>query len=156
MLHDWTPPQSASRDVPPAPKVQASPEEVERIAALVRNGKRPVIVTETAGRDPEAFKALVEFADALAIPVIGGRNATLANFPTDHPLYLGVATYEYVRDADLGIAGERACALVPAPQAPDHRQDRYDPRHPVQGHMVHQNQHADAYLEGDVAFRCGC
>ncbi|MGA7612814.1 MAG: thiamine pyrophosphate-binding protein, partial [Xanthobacteraceae bacterium] len=95
MLHDWTPPQSASRDVPPAPKVQASPEEVERIAALVRNGKRPVIVTETAGRDPEAFKALVEFADALAIPVIGGRNATLANFPTDHPLYLGVATYEY-------------------------------------------------------------
>jgi acetolactate synthase I/II/III large subunit len=151
MLHDWTPPQSASRDVPPAPKVQASPDEVERIAALVRNGKRPVIVTETAGRDPEAFKALVEFANALAIPVIGGRNATLANFPTDHPLYLGVATYEYVRDADPVLLVSARAPWYPPHKRPTTGKIVMIHDTPFKGHMVHQNQHADAYLEGDVA-----
>ena len=41
----------------PAPKMQAAPEEVENIAALIRNAKNPVIVTETAGRDPAAYEA---------------------------------------------------------------------------------------------------
>ena len=101
MLHDWTPPASAKRDVQPAPKMQAAPEEVENIAALIRNAKNPVIVTETAGRDPAAYEAMIAFAEALAIPVIIGRNATFANFPSNHPLYLGVTTYNYVAESDL-------------------------------------------------------
>src|SRR5207247_1723308 len=72
MLHEWTPP-SAAREVPPAPTVQPRPADVERVAELLRNCKSPVIVTETAGRDPDAFSALVELADLLPIAVIHRR-----------------------------------------------------------------------------------
>jgi acetolactate synthase I/II/III large subunit len=41
MLHDWTPPPSAKRIVAPAPKVQAAPEEVENIAALIQQRRKP-------------------------------------------------------------------------------------------------------------------
>ena len=130
--------------------MQASPEEVERIAALVATESGPSS-SRNRGRDPEAFKALVEFADALAIPVIGGRNATLANFPTDHPLYLGVATYEYVRDADPVLLVSARAPWYPPHKRPTTGKIVMIHDTPFKGHMVHQNQHADAYLEGDVA-----
>ena len=151
MLHDWSPPPSAQRDVPPAAKVQAPPDEVEKIAALIRNGKNPVIVTETAGRDPAAYAALVEFAEALAIPVIGGRNASLANFPTDHPLYLGVANYNYVQDADPVLMVSCRAPWYPPHKRPSSGKMVLIHDTPFKSHMVHQNLHADAYLEGDVA-----
>src|SRR5262249_5914459 len=62
MLHDWTPP-ALSREVPPAPSVQPRQDYVATVAELLRNAKNPIIVTETAGRDPQAFSALVELAD---------------------------------------------------------------------------------------------
>jgi acetolactate synthase-1/2/3 large subunit len=151
MLHEWSPPPSAQRDVPPAAKVQAPPAEIEKIAALIRNAKTPVVVTETSGRDPDAFTALVEFADALGIPVIGGRQASLANFPTEHPLYLGVANYGYVQDADLVLLVSCRAPWYPPHQRPTNGKIVLIHDTPFKGHMVHQNLHADAYLEGDVA-----
>jgi len=151
MLHDWSPPASAKRDVQPAAKVQAPPEEIEKIAALIRKGKNPVIVTETAGRDPAAYAALVEFADALAIPVIGGRNASLANFPTEHPLYLGVATYNYLQDADPVLMVSCRAPWYPPNKRPSPGKIVLIHDTAFKAHMVHQNLHADAYLEGDVA-----
>ena len=76
MLHDWTPP-TAAREVPPAPIVRPRQEDVAKVAELVCNAKSAVIVTETAGRDPKAFSALVELADLLAIAVINGRVLSL-------------------------------------------------------------------------------
>src|SRR5439155_17584371 len=73
MLHDWTPP-AAAREVPAAPIVQPRTQDVEEVAGLLRSSKRPVIVTETSGRDPAAFSALVELAELLAIPTIHGRS----------------------------------------------------------------------------------
>src|SRR6202021_177966 len=58
MLHDWTPP-AAPRDVPPAPILQPTARDVEYVADLLRKAKNPVIVTETSGRDPQAFSGLV-------------------------------------------------------------------------------------------------
>ena len=151
MLHDWTPPPSARRDVQPAPKMQAAPEEIENIAALIRKAKSPVIVTETAGRDPGAYAAMVAFAEALAIPVIGGRNATFANFPTDHPLYLGVATYGHVEQSDLVLMVSCRAPWYPPHKRPTDGKLVLIHDVPFKGYMVHQNLHADAYLEGDVA-----
>src|SRR2546428_100762 len=97
------------REVPPAPTVQPRPADVERVAELLRNCKSPVIVTETAGRDPDAFSALVELADLLAIAVINGRTNAYANFPTNHQLYLGMGNYQALDDADLVLlVGGRA------------------------------------------------
>ncbi len=150
MLHDWTPP-AAAREVPPAPVLQPRTEDVEQVAELLRNAKNPVIVTETAGRDPEAFSALVELADLLAIPVINGRVSAYANFPTDHPLYLGLANYKPVADADLVLLVGGRAPWYPARRRPTSGKIVAIHDNPLKGHMVYQNLHADLYLEGGIA-----
>ena len=150
MLHDWTPP-TAARDVPPAPGVQPRQDDVDQVAALLREAKSPVIVAETAGRDPRAFAALVELADLLAIPVINGRVNSCANFPTDHPLYLGLARYKALEDADLVLLVGGRAPWYPARRRPTSGKIVSIADNPLKGHMVYQNLHADLYLEGDIA-----
>ncbi len=149
MLHDWTPP-AAARDVPAAPLVQPRPQEVEKVAELVCNARSPVIVAETAGRDLAAFAALVALADEFAIPLINGRANSYANFPTDHPLYLGMGRYQALEDADvILLVGGRA------PWYPPRRRPRGKivaiADNPHKGDMIYQTLHADFYLEGAPA-----
>jgi thiamine pyrophosphate-dependent acetolactate synthase large subunit-like protein len=148
MLHDWTPPAGA-RDVPPAPVVRPRAQEIETVAELLCKAKSPVVVAETAGRNPEAFSALVALADAFAIPAINGRANSYANFPTDHPLYLGMGRYQALEDADvILLVGGRA------PWYPPRRRPRGKivavADNPHKGDMVYQTLHADVYLEGDT------
>src|SRR5215510_4767036 len=150
MLHDWTPPASA-REVPPAPTVQPRQQNVDEVAELVRSAKSPVIVTENSGRNPKAFSALRELADLLAIPVINGRANAYANFPTDHPLYLGVGRYKAVDDADLVLLVGGRAPWYPPRQRPTRGKIVAIHDHPFKEHMVYQNLHADVYLEGDIA-----
>ena len=150
MLHDWTPPETA-REVPPAPLVQPRPQDVEKVAELLRNAKSPVIVTETAGRDPKAFSALQEFANLFAVPVINGRVNSYANFPTNHPLYLGVGRYKAIDDADLVLLVGARAPWYPPRRRPTRGKIVAVHDHPLKEHMVYQNLHADFYLEGDIA-----
>jgi acetolactate synthase-1/2/3 large subunit len=150
MLHDWTPPADM-REVPPAPTVQPRAEDVEKVAELVRNSKSPVIVTEAAGRDPKAFSALVELADLLAIPVINGRINAYANFPTNHPLYLGMGRYKPLDEADLVLLVGARAPWYPPRRRPTRGKIVAIHDNPLKGHMVYQNLHADFYLEGDIA-----
>src|SRR6266852_5799917 len=150
MLHDWTPP-AAAREVPPAPIVRPRQEDVAKVAELVRNSKNPVIVTETAGRDPKAFSALVELADLLAIAVINGRVNAYANFPTNHPLYLGMGRYKAVDDADLVLLVGARAPWYPPRRRPTSGKIVAVHDNPLQDHMVYQTLHADYYLEGDIA-----
>ncbi len=127
------------------------PSEIEAVAAKLAEAKRPVIFTESAGRDPEAFRALVELADLLAIPVIEPQSAVCANFPKDHPLHLG---------ADVSQAAGADLVLLVACRSP-----WYPPSNdlaasaevvvidevPQRPHIVYQVLHADVYLEGAVA-----
>src|SRR6516164_3395457 len=108
MLHDWTPP-AAAREVPPAPTVRPRQEEVDKVAELLLQAKSPVIVAETAGRDPKAFSALAEFADLLAMAVNNVLVNAYANLPAHHPRYLGMGRYKALDDADLVLfLGARA------------------------------------------------
>jgi acetolactate synthase-1/2/3 large subunit len=150
MLHDWTPPVAA-REIPPAPIVQPRAEDVADVAALLRNCKNPVVVTESSGRDPRAFSALIELADLLAIPVINGRANTYANFPTDHALYLGMGNYKALDDADLVLLVGGRAPWYPARRRPTSGKIVAIDDNPLKSHMVYQNLHADSYLEGDIA-----
>jgi acetolactate synthase-1/2/3 large subunit len=150
MLHDWTPP-AAARDVPTAPLLQPRPQEVDEVASLLLRAESPVIVAETSGRDPKAFTALVELADLLAIPVINGRVNSFANFPTDHPLYLGLANYKPVGDADLVLLVGGRAPWYPARRRPTSGKIVAIADNPLKGHMVYQNLHVDLYLEGAIA-----
>ena len=150
MLHDWTPPAD-DRDVPVAPRVQAHPSEIEKIASLLLAAKSPIVVAEQSGRDPAAFKALVELSDLLALPVTWSRGANFANFPTDHPLYLGVANYKYLADADLVLLVGGRVPWYPPRQRPTKGKIVAINENQFKGHMFYQNLHADAYLEGEIA-----
>jgi len=150
MLHDWTPPETA-REIPAAPTLQPRPQDIEKIAELVHDAKSPVIVTETAGRDPKAFSALQEFADLLAIPVINGRVNAYANFPTNHPLYLGTGRYKALDDTDLVLLVGARAPWYPPRRRPTGGKIVAIHDHPLKEHMVYQNLHADFYLEGDIA-----
>ena len=150
MLHDWTPP-AGSREVPAAPTVQPRQEDVAQVTELLLNAKSPVIVTETAGRDPKAFSALVELADLLAIPVINGRVNAYANFPTDHPLYQGMGNYKALDDADVILLVGGRAPWYPARRRPTDGKIIAVHDNPLKGHMVYQTLHADLYLEGDTA-----
>src|SRR6202011_3679184 len=147
---DWTPP-AAPRDVPPAPILQPTARDVEYVADLLRKAKNPVIVTETSGRDPQAFSALIELADLLALPVINGRANAYANFPTDHPLYLGMRNYKALDDADLVLLVGGRAPWYPAQRRPTSGKIVAIADNPLKGHMVYQNLHIDFYLEGDMA-----
>ena len=117
----------------------------------MHNAKSPVIVTETAGRDPKAFSALQEFADLLAIPVINGRVNAYANFPTNHPLYLGTGRYKALDDTDLVLLVGARAPWYPPRRRPTRGKIVAIHDHPLKEHMVYQNLHADFYLEGDIA-----
>ncbi|MGA7787358.1 MAG: thiamine pyrophosphate-dependent enzyme [Xanthobacteraceae bacterium] len=150
MLHAWSPPAS-DREVPVAPRVVAHASEVEKVAGLLLNAKNPVVVAEQSGRSPAAFAALVELADVLALPVTWGRAANFANFPTDHPLYLGVASYEHLEDSDLILLVGGRAPWYPPHTRPGQGKIVAINDNQFKGHMIYQNLHADAYLEGDIA-----
>jgi len=150
MLHDWTPPTN-DRDVPVAPRVAPHPDEVEKVAALLLAAKNPIVVAEQSGRDPDAFKALIELAELLALPVTWGRGVTFANFPTDHPLYIGNASYDHVKDADLILLIGGRAPWYPARIRPGKGKIVAVNDNQFKDNMIYQNLHADLYLEGGIA-----
>ena len=114
------------------------PSEVEKVAGLLLAAKNPIVVAEQSGRDPAAFKALVELADLLAIPVTWGRVANFANFPTDHPLYLGVASYEHLKDADLILLVGGRAPWYPPHTRPTKGKIVAINENQFKGHMIYQ------------------
>jgi acetolactate synthase-1/2/3 large subunit len=150
MLQPWTPPETM-RQVPPAPRHRAADSEIERVAALLRAAKNPVILTESAGRDPQAFAALVEFAEFFGLPVGSGRGTAFANFPKDHPLFLGQGIASSVKDADLVLLVGCKAPWYPPSHRPSAATIVALGDNPLKGTMVYQSLQADHYLEGDIA-----
>ena len=147
-LADWTPPDQI-RDVPRAPRLQPSAADIEAVADLLAAAKRPAIVAEGSGRDPEAFDALIALAEMLAIPVLDASWSDYSNFPGDHFLFQGVGQPDWLDEADLVLT---LCARAPW-NPPGRRPKR---AHivaigdtPFRTEMVYQNIQADRFLEGD-------
>jgi acetolactate synthase-1/2/3 large subunit len=78
--------------------IAADPAALKQAADMLVAAKRPVIIAEFVGRDPEGFRALVELAETLGAPVYD-VNSRL-NFPSRHPLNLSMVK-DVFRDADL-------------------------------------------------------
>lgn len=90
-----------SRYAAPA-SMQANPEALRRAAQLLVDAKTPLIIADTLGRNPKTVPALIELAEALAIPVVdkGAR----FNFPTTHPLDATDGARELLQKADVILA----------------------------------------------------
>jgi acetolactate synthase I/II/III large subunit len=150
LLAPWQPPKVRKKVAPSGARLSPS-SEIEAVAARLADAKNPVILTESAGRDPEAFKALVELAELLAIPVIEPQSAICANFPKDHELHVG---------GDVALAAGADLVLLVACRSPWYppSNDLAPDAHvvvidevPQRPHIVYQVLHADTYLEGGVA-----
>jgi len=89
------PPRNSSR-LPS--RMAPDPGALKQVAEELLKAKRPVILAEFVGRDPEGFHALVELAETLGAPVYD-VNSRL-NFPSRHPLNLSMVK-DVFRDADL-------------------------------------------------------
>ena len=150
MLEGWNPEDQPGR-VPPASRTQPVAAELESLVEDIAGARNPVIVTEFSGREPGAFEALVDFAEAGAIPVIGGRTACYGNFPTDHDLWQGVETYAHLEDADLVLLVGARTPWYPPTDRPTAGRIVSIGDHPHKEWLVYQVMHADAYLEGDIA-----
>ena len=149
MLQEWMPRENPRR-VPPPPKTRATDADIEKIAKLLTQARNPVILTDSAGRDPRAFLALVELAELFGIPV-GGRGGAFANFPKNHPLHLGSGIQPFLKDADLVLLVGCRAPWYPPSRKPTTGTVIAIDENPLKGTMVYQSLQADHYLEGEVA-----
>jgi len=148
MIHDWTPPDKL-RKIAPAPKTRPEAESISELADLLARSHNPLIITESAGREPEGFANLVNLAELLSIPVVESA-PIYSNFPKSHPLHLGFNPGPYLNQADLVlIVGSRA-PWYPPSAGPANATVVAMGETPIKGHMVYQNLLADLYLEGDL------
>ena len=101
----WLQEQKLDREVPLPPlraskvptRMAPDPAALEQAADLITAAKKPVIIAEYVGRDPEGFHALVDLAETAGIPVYDVDSRL--NFPSRHPL--NMTTKDVFRDADL-------------------------------------------------------
>ena len=149
LLQPWSRP-AAARPVPEPGARVSTAAELERAAALLAGARRPVIVTESAGRHPDGFEALVEFAESLAIPVVEPQSAVCANFPRTHRLHRGGDATALFAEADLIVlVCCRAPYYPPSNRPADSRVLVIDDV-PHRPYVDYQVLGADQYLEGDV------
>jgi acetolactate synthase-1/2/3 large subunit len=88
-----------------AEPLQPSDDALKRTAGALRGAVNPLIITGRLGSDPTAVKALVEFAEALAAPVITPASP-FVSFPNTHEFHLGVSSAPYIKEADVIVVCE--------------------------------------------------
>jgi acetolactate synthase-1/2/3 large subunit len=150
LLQPWTRP-AAARPVP-EPGARISPrEELERAARLLTAARRPVIVTESAGRHPGGFESLLELAETLEIPVVEPQSAVCANFPRTHRLHRGGDATALLAEADLIVLVCCRAPYYPPSNRPADARVLVVDDVPHRPYVDYQVLGADQYLEGDVA-----
>jgi acetolactate synthase-1/2/3 large subunit len=106
----------------PGRRVAASPpgpdfDAIDAAGALLANAENPLIITASAGRDPEAVKAIADLALRFAVPVVEHRHRHL-NLPADHPCHLGYDPNELIDTADAIIVVESDVPWIPSRKNP--------------------------------------
>ena len=150
LMDEWSPPNNP-REVPPAPKLQTAPEDIQKLAGLLAKAKNPVVLTEAGGRDPEGFQALVRLSELAAVPVVENRGSLFANFPKVHPMHQGSDFSAFWDDADLVIVISARAPWYPPSDCPPNADIAIIDETPHRPFMVYQSLQANLYLEGDIA-----
>jgi acetolactate synthase I/II/III large subunit len=150
LLDPWTP-VSVQRSVAAPGRKITPPEEILEFVERLERAVNPVVLTETAGRDSAAYRALVELCDTLAIPVIETQGAVSSNFPRSHPMHLGSTVEPFNKTADLVLLVNCRAPWYPPSSGPAGAATVVIDEVPQRPHIVYQVLHAHQYLEGRVA-----
>jgi acetolactate synthase-1/2/3 large subunit len=143
-------PPFKGRVTPPPLPTQTDPSALEQVAEQLIQAKRPVILTDTAGRDPRNVPVLVELAEALSIPVVEAVNPGALNFPHDHALYQGSLNEQFIRDADMLLAVGMPNPWYPASKRPPNARAVLiddDPGHELEKYWGYQ---MDVVIAGEI------
>ncbi|KPM54454.1 thiamine pyrophosphate-binding protein [Frankia sp. CcI49] len=150
LLEPWEPAATAVRPVAlPGSRVSTEPELAEAARRLVA-AERPVIVTESAGRHPDGFAALVDLAELLSIPVVEPQSAVCANFPRTSELHRGGEGGALFAEADLIVLVCCRAPWYPPSNRPADAEVLVIDDVPHRPYSDYQVLTADQYLEGDV------
>jgi acetolactate synthase-1/2/3 large subunit len=103
---------SLARPLPPAPDQHG----LARLARMLGEAQRPVIVTGRVGRNPDSVAVLVRISELLGAPVLDERDRQ--NFPGDHRLYAGSDGKDLLKAADAVLIVDSQVPWVPALAAP--------------------------------------
>jgi len=83
-----------------APLPPVDMEMLDKMADVILAANTPVLVSGNAGRYPENVSALVALAETMSAPVLTGYS--WMNFPTSHPLCVGIEQIGGSRKRDAG------------------------------------------------------
>jgi benzoylformate decarboxylase len=151
LLAPWRPAATAPVPARPANNTVAVGPDVEVAARLLAAAERPVLAAETAGRDPEAFAALTELAELLALPVVEPQSAVSACFPRGNPLHAGGELGPLAADADLVVLLGCRSPWYPPSAKPGDATVLVIDEVPHRPHMAYQVLTADHYVGGALA-----
>jgi acetolactate synthase-1/2/3 large subunit len=96
---------------------QADTDLLSRVAAMLIQAKKPLIIAGDPGRRPQSVMPLVELAEGLGARVI--TSTERMNFPTTHPLCAGSDPNPYLKDADVLLLIDCDVPYVPNQAKPD-------------------------------------
>ena len=130
----------------------ADPAALDELARALAAARSPLIITEEAGRDPEAVPALVALAEALGAPVAEAWQPYYVNFPRDHVLYAGVVPdiELLVKQADAVVLAEAILPWHPPSSLNDGRKIFVLGEDPLRSGLPYWNFRADLVLCGDL------
>jgi acetolactate synthase-1/2/3 large subunit len=150
LLAPWRP-SPTDKPAPPPGRTIADHRDVEAAARLIAAARNPVLATETAGRDPEAFAALVELAELLALPVVEPQSALCSNFPRTSLLHAGGELAPLAAEADLVILLGCRAPWYPPSAKPGEATVLVIDEIPHRPHIAYQVLTADMYVGGEMA-----
>jgi acetolactate synthase I/II/III large subunit len=154
LLSPWRQRPSA-HPVASAGRTISAPHELDIAVDLLRSAERPLIVTESGGRTPAQWDALLRFAEAYAIPVVEPQSAVCANFPRSHPLHQGGDLAGLAEDADLLVLVNCRAPWYPPSAKPGRGRVLVIDEVPQRPHLAYQVLDADHYVAGDSALALG-
>src|SRR5260221_3383570 len=125
--------------IPALPEVGDS--ALQQMLLILNESKKPIIITEEAGRDPATVEALVALSEALGAPVFEAWQPYYLNFPRSHPLYGGMVVDEMppaLKEADVVLLVESVLPWHPPGSLTDKKvlvlgEDPLHPRLPYWG-----------------------
>jgi acetolactate synthase-1/2/3 large subunit len=125
-------------------------EDLDEVSEMVAMARRPLIITETAGREAGGFEALTRFAEELGIGVVEPPSAVCANISKDSPAYLGNDAEKLIDESDLILLVNCRAPFYPPSRRPAKAPIVVVDEVPQRPHIVYQVLNADAYLAGSV------
>ena len=131
--------------------IAAAPELLDQAAEIMAASRRPLIITDSAGRDTTAVGALVRLAELLGAPVVESTRQMYFNFPRDHPLHGGVDPRPYLSETDAVLLVGAVAPWHPPSAGPQGSAKVIAlDTNPLRPDLPYSGYHVDLTLTGEI------